>query len=116
MTTQTMFDEAKRDAFVGKALNDSAGLAATLLSIIGDHLDLFKDLAAKGPATSAEFATRTGLNERYLREWLSGTAAGYIEYDPEDRPFLASSRACAGASAGDRSDVLWRNVPGDRRR
>ena len=31
---------------------------------IGDELGLFKDLAENGPATSAQLAARTGLNER----------------------------------------------------
>ena len=35
------------------------------------------------PHSSAELADRTGLQERYLREWLAGmAAAGYLSYDP----------------------------------
>src|SRR5262249_6212339 len=49
---------------------------------------LFKELAAHGPATSAELAGRTGINERYAREWLGGmSTAGYLEYDPGARRF-----------------------------
>ena len=29
-------------------------------------------LAERGPATSGELAGRTGLSERYVREWLGG--------------------------------------------
>ncbi len=55
---------------------------------IGDRLGLFKDLAEKGPATSAELAARAGINERYAREWLGGMAsAGYLEYDPSSGRF-----------------------------
>jgi SAM-dependent methyltransferase len=55
---------------------------------IGDRLGLFKDLAARGPATSDELAARTGIQERYAREWLGGMAtAGYLEYDPTGRRF-----------------------------
>lgn len=83
MTTQVPIDEARAEAFVGKVLGDSSAAMVTLLAGIGDRLGLFKDLAAKGSATSAELANRAGINERYSREWLGGmTTAGYLEYDP----------------------------------
>src|SRR5438552_16905183 len=53
----------------------------TLLGAIGDRLGLFKNLVVQGPATSAELASRTKLNERYLRERLGGMeTAGYLKY------------------------------------
>ena len=58
----------------------------TILAAIGDRLGLFTDLAANGPATSVELATRTGIDECYAREWLAGMAtSGYLEYDPASR-------------------------------
>src|SRR5215470_12495064 len=88
MTTQQTMDQAKVDAFVGKVLADTAALAVTTLSSIGDRLGLFKNLAQQGPATSEELAERTHINERYAREWLSAMAsAGYLEYDPASRRF-----------------------------
>lgn len=85
---QPMMDQAKMGAFVGKAFSDASGSFATVLAAIGDRLGLFKDLAAHGPATSGELAARTGINERYAREWLSGLAsAGYLEYDPTSHRF-----------------------------
>jgi SAM-dependent methyltransferase len=51
-------------------------------------LGLFKELAGHGPATSAELAERTTIDERYAREWLSAMAsAGYLTYEPESRRF-----------------------------
>jgi SAM-dependent methyltransferase len=77
------FDQARADAFVGKVLGDTVGLATTAMASIGDRLGLFKDLAASGASTSAELASRTGTQERYVREWLGAMAnAGYLEYDP----------------------------------
>jgi 2-polyprenyl-3-methyl-5-hydroxy-6-metoxy-1,4-benzoquinol methylase len=88
MTTQQIIDQAKADAFVGKVLGDTAALAVTVLSSIGDRLGLFKNLAEQGPATSEELAERAHVNERYAREWLSAMAsAGYLEYDPASRRF-----------------------------
>jgi SAM-dependent methyltransferase len=76
-------DEAAVDAFAEKVLVDYAGANAFFMASIGDRLGLFEALGAAGPATSDELAARTGLQERYLREWLGGMAAGgYLDYDP----------------------------------
>ena len=88
MTMQQTIDQAKADAFIGKVLGDTAALAVTVMSSIGDRLGLFKNLAQLGPATSEELAERAHVNERYAREWLSAMAsAGYLEYDPASRRF-----------------------------
>jgi SAM-dependent methyltransferase len=99
MTSQRPIDQAKTEAFVGKVLSDTSATLTTILASIGDRLGLFKDLAANGSATSDELARRTGINERYAREWLGGmAAAGYLVYDrttgrftlpPEHAPALA---------------------------
>ena len=75
---------------------------SALLASLGDRLGLFKDLAAHGPATSAELAKRTGLNERYLREWLGGLAAAdYLTYDTGSKRFaLPAEHAAALAQEG----------------
>src|SRR5712692_7067606 len=87
MTTQTTIDQAKSEAFLGKVLSDTSGMTVTILASIGDRLSLFKQLA-QGPATSAELASRAGINERYAREWLGAMAsAGYLVYEPESRRF-----------------------------
>jgi ubiquinone/menaquinone biosynthesis C-methylase UbiE len=47
---------------------------------LGDTLGLYRELAERGPGTSDEIARRTGLSERWLREWLRGqVAAGLLE-------------------------------------
>ena len=47
----------------------------SMCSALGDRLGVFKDLAGRGPATGARLAGRTGLNERYVREWPAGMYA-----------------------------------------
>jgi 2-polyprenyl-3-methyl-5-hydroxy-6-metoxy-1,4-benzoquinol methylase len=98
-TSGPPLDEARLEAFMGKAVGDLSGIMATALCALGDRLGLFKDLAEQGPSTAAELAQRTDVNERYALEWLRGmTAAGYLEYDrsadrfslpPEHAPALA---------------------------
>ncbi|MTD54561.1 class I SAM-dependent methyltransferase [Amycolatopsis pithecellobii] len=81
-------DEQRATEFTGRVLTDTAAAATTVLAAFGDRLGLFKDLAAQGPATSAQLARRTGLNERYVREWLSGMyAAGYLTYADADQRY-----------------------------
>jgi 2-polyprenyl-3-methyl-5-hydroxy-6-metoxy-1,4-benzoquinol methylase len=87
MTTQQSINQAKTDAFLGKVLTDTSGMTVTVMASIGDRLGLFKELA-QSSANSVELATRTGLNERYVREWLSAMAsAGYVEYNPVNGRF-----------------------------
>jgi 2-polyprenyl-3-methyl-5-hydroxy-6-metoxy-1,4-benzoquinol methylase len=98
-SSEVQLDEAKVEAFMQKALGDFSSSMTTGLVTLGDRLGLFKNLAENGPATSEELAQRTGVNERYAREWLRGmTAAGYLERDddsgryvlpPEHAPVLA---------------------------
>src|ERR1700704_6381802 len=52
-------DEAKLNAFLGKAVGDLGAAMSAVLISIGDELGLYRELA-KGPLTSLELATRTG--------------------------------------------------------
>ena len=75
-------DEARLEQFMGKAVTDMAAAMTLLLMTIGDKLGIYKAMAGAGPLTAAQVATKTGLNERYVREWLGNqVASGYIEYD-----------------------------------
>ena len=80
MATETVqIDEAKAEEFMGKVIGDFAGAMTTILTLIGDQLGLFKELAANGAANSDQLAERAGIDERYAREWLHGLhAAGYL--------------------------------------
>jgi 2-polyprenyl-3-methyl-5-hydroxy-6-metoxy-1,4-benzoquinol methylase len=76
-------ETAAVEAFQEKVLGDYAGANAFFMASIGDRLGIFSDLGRNGPATGEELATRTGLQGRYLTEWLAGMAAAdYLEYDP----------------------------------
>src|SRR5215831_19166768 len=83
MITQSRVDEEKLQAFLGKVVSDTAAALSAPLVLMGDRLGLYQAMASEGPVTSQKLATRTGLHERYVREWLlNQTASGYIEYDP----------------------------------
>jgi len=77
--------------FMDRVLADISGAMVCILSAIGVRLGLFRELAESGPVTSGELATRTGLDERYVREWLHGLAsAGYLEVDRAAHRFSLS--------------------------
>ncbi len=78
----TAIDEAKLEAFMGKALGDMGAIISAPLMVIGEKLGLYRAMAGAGPLTSAQLAERTGAGERYVREWLANQAAGgYVSYD-----------------------------------
>lgn len=99
-TSQSTLNQAKQEAFIHKVLGDASATMTTVLACMGDRLGLFKDLAANGPATSAQLAQRTRTNERYVREWLGGMAtAGYLEYDPATSRFTLPAEHVAALAA-----------------
>src|SRR5439155_24720754 len=80
----TNIDEAKLEAFMGKAVTDMGAIISAPLMVIGEKLGLYKAMAHAGPLSSEEVAERSGAAERSVREWLRNQAAGgYVTYDPE---------------------------------
>jgi len=93
-------DQEKLNQFLQKALNDLGATFHASLIVIGDKLGLYKAMADAGPLTSTELAQRTGVAERYVREWLAAhAAAGYVSYDaatgrftlPEEQAFALAN-------------------------
>jgi SAM-dependent methyltransferase len=83
-------DMSKLNAFIGQFVMDLGAAVHTGMVVIGEKLGLYKALT-HGPMTSAELATRTHTDERYLREWLSSQAAGgYVTYDGKTNTFSLS--------------------------
>jgi SAM-dependent methyltransferase len=82
-------DQQKIEALAFRVVGDMAASFSMALGHIGDRLGLFKTLAGAGPVTSEQLASKTGLNERYVREWLKAmVAAEYIDYDPASGRFV----------------------------
>ena len=84
-------DGDRLHALVGKMLGDLGGAYSVPTARIGFRLGLFKALHDAGPADAAELAARTGLAERYVREWAFAQAAnGYIDHDRASGRFSVS--------------------------
>lgn len=87
MTIATI-DKARAQEFAGRFLGHMNGAAIAQLSSIGHRTGLFDTLATLKPSTSAEIARASGLNERYVREWLNGmVVARIVTFAPRGRRY-----------------------------
>ena len=79
----TALDTTKAEAFGEDLLNTLNRASIALMISIGHRTGLYDAMADMEPATSAGIAEASGLNERYVREWLGCmVVAGIVEYDP----------------------------------
>jgi SAM-dependent methyltransferase len=80
----TALDTSRLEAFGARmsgVLNDGA---LALLISVGHQTGLFDALAELPPATSSNVAVASGLNERYVREWLDAmVVARVVEYNAD---------------------------------
>lgn len=107
MSAEAPLDVDAVAAFAEKVGVNHAVTVAHALAYVGDRLGLWTALAAAGPVTSEELAERTGLAERYLREWLAAqAAAGYVVHDagrfrlPPERAAVLAVEGSPAAMAG----------------
>ena len=103
-------DGQKLEELQGKVMGDVAGSMGLIMAYLGDRLDLYSALAELGEGTSQQLAESTGVNERYVREWLcSNAAAGYVNYSPDGAKFSRSRGTHVEASKY--FSTLQRQIP-----
>jgi len=86
---QRAVDADRLKEFAKRVFGTLQGAVTAGMIHLGDRLGLYRALA-EGPATSAELAARTGLDERWLREWLRQQgSAGLLAFDADERFSLA---------------------------
>jgi 2-polyprenyl-3-methyl-5-hydroxy-6-metoxy-1,4-benzoquinol methylase len=78
------------------------GALVSAMIYLGDRMGLYQALSGAGSVTSEELAQKTGLRERWIREWLYGQAAanlidykgeGHFELSPESALVLANENS-----------------------
>ena len=80
-------DGPTADAFAERLFGSALGAIDVLSAYLGDRLGWYRSLAADGPATAAELATRTSCDRRYAREWLEQQAvSGILTVEGGDGP------------------------------
>ena len=95
-------DREKTQQFMMKVIGDvGAGVTAGLV-FIGERVGLFQAMAGAGPLRLAEVVAKTGLQARYVEEWLAGmVVSGYLTYSPETETYtLPDEHAYFLASEG----------------
>jgi 2-polyprenyl-3-methyl-5-hydroxy-6-metoxy-1,4-benzoquinol methylase len=99
--TTAMLDPAKVEEMTDRAVGYISGAASAALAYLGDQLGLYRALRGAGPVTSLELAARSGLHERWVREWLHGQAsAGLVCYVGGGRFELTPEQAAVLADEG----------------
>ena len=95
-------DMARLESFAGRMVGELGGSMSAPLVVLGDRLGLFRAMADGEPVTSAELAAKTGLAERYVREWCAAMAASaYVDCDTDAHTFaLNPEQAMVFAAEG----------------
>lgn len=79
--TNVLLDPEETEAVADRALGYLSGAAISAMVYLGDQLGLYRALRGAGALTPAELADRSGLNERWVAEWLHGQAsAGLVHH------------------------------------
>jgi SAM-dependent methyltransferase len=88
-------DMQKLDGLVGRLVGDVGAAISGALVVLGDQLGIYKAMADGTPLSARDLSAKTGVKERYLREWLSAQAAAdYVTYHEEtDRFSLTPEQA-----------------------
>ena len=91
-----------RVAAADRIFADMAGAMTAGLCYVGTTTGLFRAMAGKGAMTQDDVVRASGLQPRYVEEWLKGmTTAGYLDYDPAHLSYtLTDERAYFLASDG----------------
>jgi hypothetical protein len=87
-------DVEKTQKFAQEVFSHLAGALVSGMIHLGERMGLYRALNGAGPLTSEELARKTGLNERWVREWLyQQAAANVIDYRGELRFELSPEAA-----------------------
>ena len=98
-------DPDRRAALALRVWTFKQGEMVSLMIHLGDRLGLYRAMAGQGTFTAAGLADRTGLQERWLLEWLRSQAAAGLIDTADGETFELSREAAEVLADEDRS--LW---------
>jgi 2-polyprenyl-3-methyl-5-hydroxy-6-metoxy-1,4-benzoquinol methylase len=94
VSERSELDPERLKEFAKQVFGHLEGAMTSAMICLGDRLGLYRALAEAGAVTSEELARRTGLHERWIREWLHAQgAARVLEYRGEGRFALSPEGA-----------------------
>ena len=106
-------DKEKTKQAIDKVFRDMAGAMTAGMAYVGTRTGLFRAMAGKGAMTLDQVVQASGLQRRYVEEWLKGmAAAGYLEFSA-GKYTLSEEMAYFVASDGTDHFVggMWAMVP-----
>jgi ubiquinone/menaquinone biosynthesis C-methylase UbiE len=91
------FSPTRADDFANRLLTMLNQSSVCVMISIGHRTGLFDTMSKLQPSSSAEIASKAGLDERYVREWLGAmVTGGVVELDPNTYRFsLPAENAAA---------------------
>ena len=108
-------DREKSKTALERVFRDMAGAMSAGMAFVGTRTGLFAAMKGKGPQRAEDVVRASGLQPRYVEEWLKGmAAAGYLDYDPAAETYaLSDETAYFVASEGTDHFVggMWEMVP-----
>jgi 2-polyprenyl-3-methyl-5-hydroxy-6-metoxy-1,4-benzoquinol methylase len=94
-------DEARLEQQIHKVIGDVAGAMSLFMAYLGDRAGVFAAMDGAGPLTCDVLAAKTGLNPKYLHEWLGCVAAaGYVTFHSNETFELTPEQALVFARDG----------------
>ena len=96
MSTDIQVNQEKLMELFGSVFNDVAGSMAIMMSYLGDQSGVYRAMDKIGPASVADIAKESGVDERNLLEWLSSNAGrGYVNYNAATEEFSLTPEQAA---------------------
>jgi ubiquinone/menaquinone biosynthesis C-methylase UbiE len=84
-------DREKTRSVAEQIFRDMAGAMTAGMVYVGTRTGLFRAMQGAGPMSLEDVVRASGLQSRYVEEWLKGmTAAGYLVYDPQAEAYTLS--------------------------
>ncbi len=101
------FNQAKAEGFANNLLEIYNHGALSLMISIGHRTGLFDTMQSMKAASSEEIAGASGLNERYVREWLNTmTVGGIIEIDEKSECYSLPAEHAAFLTRSNPADNM----------
>jgi Methyltransferase domain len=84
-------DKEKVKRVAEQVFRDMAGAMTAGMAYVGTRTGLFRAMQGKGPMRLDDVVRTSGLEQRYVEEWLKGmVSAGYLAYDPDALTYALS--------------------------
>src|SRR5688572_14090425 len=81
-------DKEKLKQAAEQVFRDMAGAMSVGMAYVGTRTGLFRAMSGKGPLTASQVTEISGMQPRYVEEWLKGMAsAGYLKFDSAGSTF-----------------------------